>query len=78
MNDTLSHGELPMTMTCVLGSVSISLKDLMNLGVGSIVVLDHHMDDAIDIIMNDTTVAKGHMVMIDDQKVGVIVSDVFS
>jgi flagellar motor switch protein FliN/FliY len=78
MNDALSNGELPMTMTCVLGSVSIPLKDLMTLGVGSIVVLDHHMDDTIDIIMNDTTVAKGHMVMIDDQKVGVIISDVLS
>jgi flagellar motor switch protein FliN/FliY len=72
------HSKLSMTITCVVGRVSLPLKDLMNLGVGSIVVLDDHMDDTIDIMMNKITVAKGHMVMIDDEKIGVVVSDVLS
>jgi flagellar motor switch protein FliN/FliY len=55
--------ELPVLIS--FGSVEMQLKDVLRLSTGTMVELDHAVDDPVDIIVKNTVVARGQLVSVD-------------
>ncbi len=66
-----------MRVSVEVGSTSMRLVDLLNLGEGSVVELDRQANDLLDIFANGTLIAKGEIVNMDG-RYGVRVSEVVS
>lgn len=58
-----------------VGSTSIALSDVMNLGEGSVLELDRQANDPLDIFANGTLIAKGEVVTVDG-RYGIRVTEV--
>jgi flagellar motor switch protein FliN/FliY len=68
------HG-VEMAVTVELGRTRMSVRDLLRLTQGSVVELDKAAGAPVDILVNGTAVARGEVVVVDDEY-GVRVSEV--
>ncbi|MBM3879951.1 MAG: flagellar motor switch protein FliN [Verrucomicrobia bacterium] len=59
--------DVPVKLTVVLGSCQMSMKDILQLSVGSVVELDKVADAPVDLYANQKLVAQGEVVVVDDQ-----------
>jgi flagellar motor switch protein FliN/FliY len=55
--------ELPIIIR--LGSTELLLKDVMRLGPGAIIELNKAVDEPVELLVNDVTIAKGEVVVVD-------------
>jgi flagellar motor switch protein FliN/FliY len=69
--------DIPLQVTVELGRTKRSLNDVMNFGNGSIVMLDRLAGDAVDIIVNGKPIAKGEVVVI-EENYGVRITEMFA
>jgi flagellar motor switch protein FliN/FliY len=60
-------GDVEMSVTAVLGRTRLSVRHLLGLAVGHVVELDRTADSAVDLLVNGTLVARGEVVVIDDE-----------
>jgi flagellar motor switch protein FliN/FliY len=67
--------DIPVTVSAVLGTASMQVSDLLKLGRGAVVELDRKIGDAIDIYVNNRLVARGEVVVVDDQ-LGVTMTEI--
>jgi flagellar motor switch protein FliN len=67
--------DIPMDITVVLGSARVALGKLFALGRGGIVDLDCSANDPVEIMANDRLLAKGEIVMVNDQ-LGVRITEI--
>ena len=51
----------------VLGRADLSVEDMLNLGVGSVVELDRLVSDPVDLVVQNVRVARGEVVVVNDQ-----------
>jgi flagellar motor switch protein FliN/FliY len=51
----------------VLGRADLSVEEMLNLGVGSVVELDRLVSDPVDLIVQNVRVARGEVVVVNDQ-----------
>ena len=51
----------------VLGRANLSVEDMLNLGIGSVVELDRLVSDPVDLIVQNVRVARGEVVVVNDQ-----------
>lgn len=58
--------DTPLSLSVELGHTRMSLKEVMELGVGSIVELDKLAGEPVDIKINNKLLAKGEVVVIDE------------
>ncbi len=58
--------DIPLQVTVELGKTKKSLSDILNLGIGSIIVLDKQAGELVDVIVNGKRIAKGEVVVIDE------------
>ena len=58
--------DIPLQVTVELGKAKKNLGDILNLGIGSIVVLDKQAGDLVEVIANGKRIAKGEVVVIDE------------
>lgn len=70
--------DVPVTMHVVLGSATMTVADILNLGRGTVVKLNTKVGDPVDVIVNDRVVARGEIVVLDneDQRFGVTLTEV--
>ena len=68
---------VPVNVSLRVGSTEISIRDLVKLVEGSVIVLDQDADEAMDILVNGTLIAHGEIVVA-DEKFGVRLTDVVS
>jgi flagellar motor switch protein FliN/FliY len=61
--DLLLDVELPITVS--FGETEMQLKDVLNLGVGSVIELDKSVNDPVTVIVNQKPIAKGEVVMVE-------------
>jgi flagellar motor switch protein FliN/FliY len=61
--DLILDVELPIVVT--FGSTEMQLKDILKLGVGSVIELDKGVNDPVTLVVNDKAIARGEVVMID-------------
>ena len=51
----------------VLGRSSLSVNEMLNLGVGSVVELDRLVSEPVDLLVQNVRVARGEVVVLNDQ-----------
>lgn len=68
--------DIPVTVSAVLGRATMQVSQLLKLGRGAVVELDRKLGDAIDIYVNNRLVARGEIVMVDDQRLGVTMTEI--
>lgn len=69
--------DIPVTLSMEIGRTRISIKELLQLGQGSVVELDRLAGEAMDVLVNGTLVARGEVVVVND-KFGIRLSDIVS
>ncbi len=69
--------DIPLKVTVELGRTKRTIKDILELSAGSIVELDKLAGEPVDIHVNDKLIAKGEVVVI-DENFGVRVTDILS
>ncbi|MGI6175477.1 MAG: flagellar motor switch phosphatase FliY [Christensenellales bacterium] len=67
--------DVPLQVTVELGNCKKSIKEILGLNMGSIIVLDRLAGEMVDIMVNGKLFAKGEVVVIDDNY-GVRVTDI--
>jgi len=58
--------DIPMKVVVELGRTVLKINELMEMGVGSIIELDKMSGDPVDIFVNGKPIAKGEVVVIDE------------
>lgn len=58
--------DINVKLAVELGRTFMSIKDIILLGEGSIVELDKHVDDEVDILINDRLFGRGKLVLLDE------------
>ena len=61
-----SLDELQLKLVCQVGSVELSLAQLRELGVGSVLALAPRMHEGVDLMINGRRVGQGQLVKIGD------------
>ncbi len=69
--------DVPLQVTVELGQCKKSIKDILNLTMGSVVVLNRMAGEMVDIMVNGKLFARGEVVVIDDNY-GVRVTEIIS
>lgn len=69
--------DIPLQVTVELGRTKRSIKEILELAQGSIVELDKLAGEPVDILVNSKLIAKGEVVVI-DENFGVRVTDIIS
>lgn len=69
--------DIPLEVTVELGRVRMLIKEVVDLGPGSIVELDAVVGDPVDVMVNGRLVARGEVVVLGDN-FGVRVSEIMS
>ncbi|AQX18627.1 flagellar motor switch protein FliN/FliY [Bartonella sp. A1379B] len=68
--DTSSNTELimsiPVEVQVVLGSTTMPVATLMDLGRGAVITLDKQIGDPIDIVVNGRIIARGEVIVLED------------
>lgn len=58
--------DIPLQVTVELGKTKKNLIDILNFGTGSIIVLEKQAGELVDVIVNGKQIAKGEVVVIDE------------
>ena len=58
---------IPVTISIEVGRTSLKIRDLMRLTQGSVVELDRLAGEPLDLLVNDTLVAQGEIVLVNDR-----------
>jgi len=58
---------IPVTLSIEVGRASIKIRDLMRLSQGSVVELDRMAGEPLDLLVNNTVVAQGEVVLINER-----------
>ncbi len=69
--------DIPLKVTVELGRTQRQIKDILELSQGSIIELDKLAGEPVDILVNNKLIAKGEVVVI-DENFGVRVTDIIS
>lgn len=57
---------IPVSLQVVLGSATMPVSSLMKLGRGAVVPLDHRVGEPVDVVVNGRVVARGEVVVVED------------
>lgn len=68
--------DIPVTVSAVLGKATMQVSQLLKLGRGAVVELDRKLGEAIDIYVNNRLVARGEVVMVDDNRLGITMTEI--
>ncbi len=67
--------DIPVQVSAVLGKATMQVHQLLKLGRGAVVELDRKVGEAIDIYVNNRLVARGEVVVVDEQ-LGVTMTEI--
>jgi flagellar motor switch protein FliN/FliY len=57
---------IPVLVQVVLGSTTMPVANLMKLGRGAVIPLDHRVGEPVDVVVNGRVVARGEVVVVED------------
>ena len=69
--------DIPLQLSAQLGSTKMLIKELLQLGPGSVVELDKLAGEPLEVLVNNKLVARGEVVMV-NEKFGIRLTDVVS
>jgi len=67
--------DIPLEVSVELGRTKMIIKDLIQLGPGSIIELDKLIGEPVDLLVNDNLIARGEVVVF-DENFGVRITDI--
>jgi flagellar motor switch protein FliN/FliY len=56
-----------LDVSAELGQCKMRVRDILQLGVGSLLALDRSVDDPIDLLVNEKVVARGEIIAIEER-----------
>jgi flagellar motor switch protein FliN/FliY len=69
--------DIPLKVTVELGRTSVLVRDLLQLGQGSVLELDKLAGEPLEILVNGKLIAKGEVVVV-NEKFGIRLTDIIS
>lgn len=69
--------DVPLQVAVHIGSTRMLIKDLLQLGQGSIIELNKLAGEPMDVLVNDRLIARGEVVVVND-KFGIRLTDIMS
>ena len=69
--------DIPVTISMEIGRTKINIRNLLQLSQGSVVELDRLAGEPMDVLVNETLIAHGEVVVVND-KFGIRLTDVIS
>lgn len=69
--------DVPLQVSVHIGSTKMLIKDLLQLGQGSIIELSKIAGEPMDVLVNDRLIARGEVVVVND-KFGIRLTDIIS
>lgn len=69
--------DIPVSLSVEIGQTRISIRNLLQLSQGSVVELDRLAGEPLDVMVNNTLVASGEVVVV-NEKYGIRLTDVIS
>ncbi|MGO9722439.1 MAG: flagellar motor switch protein FliN [Methylocella sp.] len=57
---------IPVSVQVILGSAMMPVSNLLKLGRGAVIPLDHRVGEPVDIIVNGRVIARGEIVVVED------------
>jgi flagellar motor switch protein FliN/FliY len=71
---------VPVTLEVVLGRTSMPVANLLKLGRGAVVSLDHKVGEPVDVVVNGRIIARGEVVLVDEERsrFGVTLTEIVS
>ena len=69
---------IPITLNVEVGKSKLKLKDLLAVAQGTVLELDRSVGELMDIKVNDLVIAKGEVVTVDNNKLGIRVLEIVS
>jgi flagellar motor switch protein FliN/FliY len=69
--------EIPLELTVELGRTAVKINKLLKMGNGAVVGLNQLEGEPVDLLVNDTLIAKGE-VLVENEKYGIRIVEVVS
>lgn len=69
--------DIPLDLTVQLGKTRLLIKDLLQLGQGSVVELEKPAEEPMEILINNRLVAKGEVVIV-NEKFGIRITEIMT
>jgi flagellar motor switch protein FliN len=57
---------IPVVLQVVVGSTTLPVANLLKLGRGAVIPLDRRVGDPVDVMVNGQTIARGEVVVVED------------
>ena len=57
---------IPVVVQVVVGSATLPVSSLLKLGHGAVIPLDHRVGDPVDIVVNSRIIARGEVVVVEE------------
>ena len=67
--------DVPLDVAVELGRAKIAVKDMLQLGPGSVIELDRLIGEPVDLLVNNRLIAKGEVVVF-DENFGIRITDI--
>lgn len=68
--------DVSISLSAVLGKNSLRVHQLLKLGRGAVVELNRHKNDKIEILADNILIARGDIVVTENNKVGIRISEI--
>jgi flagellar motor switch protein FliN/FliY len=70
--------DIPLSVQVVLGGTTMPVSNLMKLGRGAVIPLDHRVGQPVDIVVNGRVIARGDMTVIEGEsdRLGVALTEI--
>ncbi len=68
--------DVPVKLTVELGSCHLTMREVLQLAVGSVIQLDKVADAPVDLFVNQKLVARGEVVVVEDQ-FGIKITEIY-
>ena len=69
--------DVPITISVEIGRTQVPIRDLLRYSQGSVIELDRLVSEPLDVLVNNTLIAHGEVVVVEDQ-FGIRLTDVIS
>ena len=70
--------DIPLNLSVEMGRSKMLINDLLQLGQGSVIELTKLVGEPLDVFVNDKLIARGEVVVVNNEKFGVRLTEVIS
>lgn len=71
-------GQVPVEVQVVLGRARLPIGNILKLGRGAVVEIDRRVGEQVEIHINHRPVARGEIVIVDDDRLGVTLTEIIN